>query len=184
MRVIVGLGNPGEQYKNTRHNVGWLALDNLQSDVSWAENKKFNALTYEDGEFLFVKPLTFINNSGQSVQKILNYYKLLPKNFGIIKKKDADLSKVLTVIHDDLDLNFGDLRLTKDSGSAGHRGVQSIINYLKTQKFTRLRVGTKNDLLRTHIPPDKFVLSPFSREERERLKGILAHLNLKNLNYQ
>ena len=181
MRIIVGLGNPGEQYKNARHNVGWLALDNLLGDVKWREDKKFNALTYEDGDFLFVKPLTFMNNSGQAVQKILNYYKLLPKNFGLINKKDADLNEVLTVIHDDLDLNFGDYKIATDSGSAGHRGVQSIIDYLKTQKFTRWRIGIKNDLLRVHIPPDKFVLSPFSGVERERLKELFAKLNIKNL---
>ena len=120
-----------------------------------------------------------MNNSGQAVQKILNYYKLLPKNFGLINKKDADLNEVLTVIHDDLDLNFGDYRIATDSGSAGHRGVQSIIDYLKTQKFTRLRIGIKNDLLRAHIPPDKFVLSPFTGEERERLKELFAKLNYK-----
>lgn len=181
MKIIVGLGNPGEQYKNSRHNAGWLALDNWLGAVKWTENKKFNALTYADGEFLFVKPLTFMNNSGQSVQKVLNYYKLLPKNFGLIKKKNADLGKVLAVVHDDLDLNFGDSRIATDSGAAGHNGVQSIINYLKTKKFTRLRIGIKNDLLRTHIPPDKFVLSAFSQEERGKLKDILNQSGLANL---
>ena len=145
MHIIVGLGNPGEQYKNTRHNAGWLALDNFLGEVAWQESRKFNALIHEDGDFLFVKPLTFMNNSGQSVQKILNYYKLLPKNFGLLKKKDSNLIEVLTVIHDDLDLNFGDYRLADNSGSAGHRGVQSIINYLKTKNFKRLRLGIKTE---------------------------------------
>jgi PTH1 family peptidyl-tRNA hydrolase len=181
MKIIVGLGNPGEQYKNTRHNSGWLALDFALGDVKWSENKKFNALTYEDGDCLFVKPLTFMNNSGQAVQKILNYYKLLPKNLGFLNKKDANLNGVLTVIHDDLDLDSGSYRIATDSGSAGHRGVQSVIDYLKTKKFTRLRLGTKNELLRTHIPPDEFVLKPLSGEERERLKELLAKINIKNL---
>jgi len=181
MRIIVGLGNPGEQYKNTRHNVGWLALDNLLGNAKWSENKKFNVLIHEDGEFLFVKPLTFMNESGQAVQKILNYYKLLPKKLGLIKKSEADLNEILTVIHDDLDLNFGDYKIATDSGSAGHRGVQSIIDYLKTKKFQRLRIGVKNELLKTHIPPDKFVLSPFRSEEQEKLKEIFAKLNIKNL---
>ncbi|MFA5024423.1 MAG: aminoacyl-tRNA hydrolase [Patescibacteria group bacterium] len=182
MRIIVGLGNPGDEYGNTRHNIGWLALDNLLGEVKWSTNKKFNALTYEDGGFLFVKPLTFMNNSGQAVQKILNYYKLLPKSFGVLKKKDVDLNNLLTVVHDDLDLNFGDYKIATDSGSAGHRGVESIINYLKTKKITRLRLGIKNDLLKTHIPPDKFVLQPFSNEEKNRLKEIFAQVNIKNLN--
>ena len=180
MKIIVGLGNPGEQYKNMRHNVGWLALDNLLGDVHWSENKKFNALTYEDGDFLFVKPLTFMNNSGQAVQKILNYYKLLPKTLGLINKRDIDLNDVLTVVHDDLDLDFGTYKTATESGSAGHRGIQSIIEHLKTKKFTRLRLGTKNELLRVHIPPDKFVLQPFSGTEREKLKEIFAKLNIKN----
>lgn len=182
MKIIVGLGNPGEQYKNTRHNFGWLALDSLLGEIKWSENKKFNALTHETGEFIFVKPLTFMNESGQSVQKVLNYYKLLPKNFGLLKKKDADLKDTLIVIQDDLDLNFGDVKIATDSGSAGHRGIASIINYLKTQKFTRIRLGIKNDLLRTHIPPDKFVLSPFSGEEKERFKEIFSQINLRQLN--
>lgn len=181
MKIIVGLGNPGEQYKNTRHNVGWLALDQYLGEVKWLESKKFQALIYEDQDFLFVKPLTFMNNSGQTVQKILNYYKLLPKNLGLIAKKNIDLNDCLLVIHDDLDLNFGDYKIAVDSGSAGQRGVQSIIDYLKTKKFTRLRLGIKNELLRIHIPPDKFVLAPFSGEERNKLISLLSKLNIKNI---
>lgn len=179
MKIIVGLGNPGAQYKNTRHNIGWLALDNLLGEVKWSENKKFQALIYEANDLLFVKPLTFMNNSGQSVQKILDYYKLRPKNLGLINKKDADLSEILMVIHDDLDLNFGDCRLASDSGSAGHRGVQSIIDYLKTKKFHRLRLGIKNNLLRTHIPPDQFVLQAFQAEEQKNLPNIFTELDIK-----
>ncbi len=181
MKIIVGLGNPGEQYKTTRHNAGWMVLDAIIGDVKWSESKKFNALIHEDGEFLFVKPLTFMNESGISVRKILDYYSLLPKNFGLLKKKDADLKDVLTVIHDDLDIDFGSYKVATDSGSAGHRGVQSIINHLKTKKFTRLRLGIKNELLRTHIPPDKFVLDKFSREEKEKLKELSAKINIKDI---
>lgn len=182
MKIVVGLGNPGEQYKNTRHNIGWLALDNLLGDVKWQENKKFQSLIYNEGNFLFVKPLTFMNNSGQAVQKILNYYKLLPTSFGLLKKSDSDLNGVLTVIHDDLDLNFGDYKIATNSGSAGHNGVQSIINYLKTKQFTRIRLGIKNDHFKIHIPPDKFVLQPFAGEERQELKNIFNRLDIKNPN--
>jgi PTH1 family peptidyl-tRNA hydrolase len=181
MKIIVGLGNPGEQYKYTRHNIGWLALDSLLGEVKWLENKKFNVLTYEMGDCLYVKPLTFMNNSGQAVQKILNYYKLLPKNFGILKKKDADLSDTLIVIQDDLDINFGDAKVANDSSSAGHRGIQSIIDYLKTKKFTRLRLGIKNELLRVNIPPEKFVTQPFNHEEKERLKEVFAKIDINKL---
>jgi len=182
MHIIVGLGNPGEQYQNTKHNIGWLALDYWLGEIKWTENKKFNALIHEDGDFLFIKPLTFMNNSGQAVQKIMNYYGLLPKGLGgLINKKDSSLNDALTVIHDDLDIDFGVYRIASDSGSAGHNGVQSIIDYLKTKKFQRLRLGIKNDLLRTHIPPDKFVLSPFSSEERKKLETLFAQINIKDL---
>lgn len=181
MKIIVGLGNPGEQYQNTRHNIGWMALDSFLGDVHWQENKKFNSLIYRDGEFLFVKPQTFINNSGQAVQKILNYYDLLPKNLGIIKKKNSDLSEVLLIIHDDIDLDFGTKKISINSGSAGHNGVKSIINYLKTQNFKRLRLGVKNDLIRTKIPPDKFVLQAFSSTEKESLQALLEAINIKEI---
>jgi len=181
MRIIVGLGNPGEQYKNTRHNIGWLALDNFLGEVKWLENKKFNALVFEQDDILFIKPLTFMNNSGQTVQKVLNYYKLIPKNFGILNKKDADLTNVLVVIHDDLDLNFTDFKMATDSGSAGHRGIQSIIDYLKTKKFTRVRLGIRNELVKIHIPPEKFVTQPFSQEEKLRLKDIFSKININKL---
>lgn len=181
MRIIVGLGNPGKQYENTRHNVGWIALDYWLGEVAWQENKKLRALVYADGDFLFVKPQTFMNESGYSIQNVLSYYKLLPKKLGLINKRDTDLNDVLTIIHDELDLNFGDYKIATDSGSAGHNGVKSIINHLKTKKFTRLRIGIKNDLLKTHIPPDKFVLSSFSHEEKIRLIEIFKHLDIKNL---
>ncbi len=176
MRIVVGLGNPGQQYTNTRHNIAWLFLDKLLGPVNWQENKKFKALLYKDGETLFVKPLTFMNNSGLAVQKILSYYKLLNKNFIGISQKDSDLNNVLSVIHDDLDIDFTNYKITNDSRSTGHNGVKSIIKHLKTQKFTRWRIGIKNDLLRKHIPADKFVLSTFNSEERKQLNQLLIHL--------
>lgn len=181
MKIIVGLGNPGEQYNNTRHNIGWLFLDNLLGDVKWRENKKWGASFYEDGDFLYVKPLTFMNNSGHAVRRVLDYYKLLPKNFGIINKKDSDLRDILTVIQDDLDIDFGNFKIATDSTSAGHRGIQSIINHLKTKKFARVRIGIKNELLRTHIPVEKFVLQPFNREEKEKLKEVFSKINIDNI---
>lgn len=181
MKIIVGLGNPGEQYHNTRHNIGWLLLDNLLGDVKWQESKKFNASIFESGDILYIKPQTYMNNSGEAVQKILNYYKLLPKSFGLINKKDADLTDSLIVVQDDLDLNFGDFKIATNSGSAGHRGIQSIISHLKTKNFTRVRLGIKNELLRTHIPPEKFVTTAFGQDEKAELKNIFSQINLDNL---
>lgn len=181
MKIIVGLGNPGEQYKNTRHNIAWLYLDQILGPVKWSENKKWSALTYEAGPYLYVKPLSFMNNSGQVIQKILNYYKLLPKNLGLLLKKNADLSDELILIHDDLDINFGTYKISFDSTSAGHRGVQSTINYLKTKKFTRLRLGIKNDLLRNPIPSEKFVLQNFSPQEKNQLSDLFSQITIENI---
>lgn len=181
MRIIVGLGNPGEKYQNTRHNVAWLYFDQLLGDVKWSENRKWPALVYEQGDCLFIKPLSFMNNSGLVVRKIIDYYKFLPKNFGLLAKKDSDLQEVLTVVHDDLDIPFGKHRFSLDSGSAGHRGVQSIINHLKTKKFKRVRIGIKNEQLKNIIPPEKFVLQNFPHSEKDRLPNIFSEININNL---
>jgi len=175
MKIVVGLGNPGNQYEHTRHNAGWIFLDTLIGSDNWKINKKFNALLKESNGTIFVKPLTYMNESGVSVQKILNYYGLISKNLVIFSKKNEDLNDCLTVIQDDLDLDLGIVKIATDSGSAGHRGIASIIKHLKTQKFKRLRLGVKNELLRTHIPPEKFVLQSFSKPELESLKEIASN---------
>ncbi|NCN21870.1 aminoacyl-tRNA hydrolase [Candidatus Falkowbacteria bacterium] len=180
MVIIAGLGNPGDKYKNTRHNIGWLALDFYLGEVKWTENKRFKALTYQDDEYLFIKPLTYMNLSGESLRAALSYYKLLPKSFGLINKKDADLSEVLKVVHDDVDLDFGRIKEAKDSGSAGHNGLKSIIKELKTQKFSRLKLGVKNELLKNPIPTEKFVLQNFNEEEKLKLKEIFSQINFKS----
>jgi PTH1 family peptidyl-tRNA hydrolase len=135
MFLIVGLGNPGKKYENTWHNLGFLALDNLQSSMEgfsrWAENKKF-LVKISGGQMgaekiLLAKPLTFMNNSGKSARAILNFYKLTPEN--------------LIVIHDDIDLPLGEIKIVKARGSAGHKGVESVINEIGTNDFTRVRIG-------------------------------------------
>jgi len=173
MRIIVGLGNPGDQYAKNRHNAGFMALDLLLGEVKWQENKKFRALLYESGNCLYVKPQTFMNNSGQSVQIIMSYYGLLPKSLGLFNKKDTDLNDVLTVIHDDIDIEIGKWKIASDSRSGGHNGVGSIIQHLKTKNFRRIKIGVKNELLRTKIPAEKFVLQNFNSEEKEIIKGVL-----------
>lgn len=178
MKIVVGLGNPGEKYQKTRHNIGFLALDEILGPVKWREDKKFQALLYEAGDTIFVKPLTFMNNSGKAVYAIMNYYGLVSKKLGFFKKKDFDYSDSLFVIHDDLDLNLGDYRLATDSRSAGHNGVQSIINHLKTQKFKRWRLGIKSEL-KDKMPADKFVLSNFSAEELALAREVFKKIDLK-----
>ncbi|KKW17406.1 MAG: Peptidyl-tRNA hydrolase [Candidatus Magasanikbacteria bacterium GW2011_GWA2_50_22] len=164
MQLIVGLGNPGEEYKKTRHNIGFAVLDSLGQkftvDNTWKFNKKFDAELIETKlmceKVILLKPQTFMNDSGAAVRVALQYYKLVPQD--------------LLVIHDDLDLKLGTLRLAFGAGSAGHRGVQSIIDTLHTKEFWRLRVGI--GLKRGAA--ESFVLKPFSRLEQAKLKKTLA----------
>jgi PTH1 family peptidyl-tRNA hydrolase len=177
MKIIVGLGNPGEQYDRTRHNAGFFALDVLLGGVKWQFDKKFQALIYEDGGRLYVKPQTYMNDSGRAVRAVLDYYGLLPKKMGVFKIKDSDLAETLTVIHDDLDIDFGKYKIAVDSRSAGHNGVQSIIDQLHTKNFKRVRLGIRTGLLE-NIPAEKFVLARFSAEEMKTVRDLI--LNLKN----
>jgi len=175
MLCIIGLGNPGEKYKNTRHNIGFMVVAALaeQLGLAWQLNKKFNAEVTGSENLMLIKPQVFMNNSGRAVRAILDYYKILPKKFGFLTTKKTDLSSRLIVIHDDLDLPLGTFKIQANHSAAGHRGVQSIINLLKTQNFTRVRVGTANALLRVKIPPEKFVLQNFTAEEKKKLPGII-----------
>jgi PTH1 family peptidyl-tRNA hydrolase len=172
-KIIAGLGNPDKRYEHTRHNAGFMALDLLAktNGLEWKENKKFNSLTAILGQTLLLKPQTYMNNSGQAVRSVLSYYKLLPKNLLSIKK-DSDLSEVLTVIHDDLDISLGKYKISTDSRSAGHNGVQSIIDHLKTKNFKRIRIGILTEL-KDKMPGEKFVLDNFGKEEIEPLKEVL-----------
>lgn len=177
MKIIAGLGNPGEKYKNTRHNAGFLALDKiiLEKGLNWTVNKKFSSLIAKDGDTIYIKAQTFMNNSGKAVEAILSYYKLLPKKMGLIKEKNANLKNVLTIIHDDLDIEIGKYKISENSRSGGHKGVESIIQYLKTKKFKRIRIGIKNDF-REKIPTEKFVLMNFSQNEKIIINNVLEKI--------
>lgn len=172
MKIIIALGNPGEKYKTSRHNAGWLALDILAGADSWQENKKFKALVKKDGDKLYLKPLTFMNESGYSAYQALRYYNLLSRNFLGKNKKDQDLKDSLLLIHDDLDIPLGNFKLSENSRSAGHRGVQSVINHLKTKDFPRLRLGIKSEGM-GKMPTEKFVLQKFSPEELNTLENTI-----------
>lgn len=118
--LIVGLGNPGKKYEKTRHNIGFRVIDELES-LDYARDKNI----------IFLKPDNFMNNSGRAVREYLNYHKISTSN--------------LIVIHDDIDLPFETVRVSKDSSSAGHKGVQSIIDTMGTKDFTRVRIGIKQE---------------------------------------
>ena len=154
--LIVGLGNPGNEYKNTRHNVGFMAVDYLApEDASWKKEK--NALTTRteiDGfGVILAKPQTFMNNSGISVSQFVKFYK--------IKIED------ILVIQDDLDIAFGQFKIKNSSSSGGHNGIKSIISYLNTNEFARLKIGIKNDSSKNVID---FVLGKFRKEELNIIK--------------
>jgi PTH1 family peptidyl-tRNA hydrolase len=179
MKIVVGLGNPGQEYENTRHNTGFMLVDKLAADAgaAWQFNKRFKAEIAESRGVFFVKPQTFMNESGVAVAAVLSYYKLLPKTLGILKSKNADLSQILTVAHDDVDIDLGKYKISIDSRSAGHKGVQSIINHLKTKNFQRLRLGTKTEL-KNKIPTDKFVLMKFGAEEKEKISALIKKIEI------
>ena len=152
MKMIVGLGNPGKEYQNTRHNVGFMVLNYFPGNNSWKEkfNAMYNIQVINGEKVLFVKPLTFMNLSGDAVQEFVNYY-------------DIDLDDIL-IIHDDLDLPFGKYKLKVDSSAGGHNGVKSIINRLGSQDFARLKVGISHD---RSIDTKDYVLGNFSKEDKE-----------------
>jgi len=182
MKIIIGLGNPGEKYKLTRHNTGFMAIDALseQQNLTWQHNKKFNAFICKNNNILYVKPQTFMNNSGQAVATIMSYYQLLPKKLGLFKTKDSDLSKILTVIHDDIDIKLGKYKISLNSRSAGHKGIKSIINYLKTKDFNRIRIGIKTEIV-DKMPADRFVLQKFSQEELKIIKDLSSKITNQTL---
>jgi len=188
MKLIIGLGNPGDEYKKTRHNVGFMVVDALAEslELDWKINKKFKAEIAQGNDSIIAKPQTYMNLSGQTVQAILSYYKLLPKKFGLIQKKGSDLSEILTVIHDDLDIVFGKYKIAKNSRSAGHNGVQSIINQLKTKNFQRIRIGIRNEMLdkmKEDLPAEtyrakagQFVLQKFNNKEEKNIKSLISEI--------
>jgi peptidyl-tRNA hydrolase, PTH1 family len=129
MKLVVGLGNPGDKYTNNRHNVGFLILDEFAKThgLTWNDDKKFNAVFCRQGDNFLLKPQTFMNNSGEAVSAFANFYKILPED--------------ILVIHDDVDLEFGRTKKALGASSAGHHGVESIIEKLGTKEFWRLRFG-------------------------------------------
>ena len=155
MKLIVGLGNPGKEYSYTRHNVGFMMLDTYLENVTW--QKKFDGeivlLTIDGEKVLFLKPLTFMNNSGISVLQATRYYDIAPED--------------ILVIHDDLDIEFGHFKLKRNSSSGGHNGIKSIIASLGTDSFNRLKIGISHDKDKNTID---YVLGKFSKVELEQLK--------------
>jgi peptidyl-tRNA hydrolase, PTH1 family len=163
VKVIAGLGNPGVQYQRNRHNIGFLVVDRLaETHHISISHKRFHSLygtgTIDSEKVVLVKPLTFMNRSGDSLQRVLHFFNIDVEN--------------LIVIHDDLDLAYGRLRFKKRGGDGGHQGIRSIIESIGRNDFLRLKVGIGRPPV--NIEPAEYVLSNFDRAERSELEGVVS----------
>lgn len=156
LKLVVGLGNPGKEYVNTRHNVGFMVVDEYINNNAW--KKKFDGLyqiiAIGQEKVVFLKPVTFMNLSGNAVRKVVDFYNISVEN--------------ILVIQDDLDLPFGKFRLKRNSSSGGHNGIKSIISALSTDAFCRLKIGIGHD---RNFDTVDYVLNSFSKSEMNYLKG-------------
>lgn len=173
MKLIIGLGNPGEQYNNTRHNIGFKAIDALKHHFKVELNKKkFNGIYHQNKAFILAKPLTFMNLSGEFVVKIMRYFKIPVEN--------------ILVIYDDTAHEVGTLSLKPQGSSNGHNGLQSIIDVLNTNKFPRLKIGISN----TKIKKSAYVLGKFTNDEiikisplKHEIIAIVKNFIEKDINF-
>ncbi|MBR2864448.1 aminoacyl-tRNA hydrolase [Candidatus Saccharibacteria bacterium] len=163
MKLIVGFGNPESKYNFTRHNFGFLALDFYAKikDLSWEKNPKFNAIWLRSDNVIFIKPQTYYNEVGKAIQAFSHFYKIKPEH--------------ITIICDDFNLKFGEVRYRKNGSAGGNNGLKSTISELNTSEFPRLRLGTGSDLRKKTGDVD-FVLSKFTPEEKEKLPELLREI--------
>lgn len=161
MKVIAGLGNPGEKYAYTRHNIGFMTISELADRFKVKSSYKFDGLLgdfFLGGEkIILFQPMKYMNKSGQPIYKLLDYFQIEP----------ADL----LVIHDDLDLDLGKMRFKQNGGSGGHNGIKSIINHLGTDQFKRLKIGIGRPS--ENVPVPDFVLTTFQGEEKDLSKKVV-----------
>lgn len=170
MFLIIGLGNPGKQYEHTWHSLGFLAIDEFQKQnglPNFVISRKFNSLISEgvldDKKIILAKPQSFMNESGKFVKKILD-----------TKYQIRDTS--LIVVHDDADLEIGKMKISQNKGSAGHKGIESIMTSLKSKTFVRIRLGSRPKNYRPGSKSlEKFVLKKFTRNEEK----IVAEVTTK-----
>ena len=161
MWLIAGLGNPGSRYEKTRHNAGFLVIEELverlQLEFKEKEDFKISKGSLGDEKIILVEPLTFMNRSGVAVRKIMQKSNVSPER--------------LIVIHDDLDLECGNLKIRKKGSSGGHKGIESIIQNIGTREFIRVKIGIGRD---PFVPTEKYVLSRFRKDEMPMIKETIA----------
>lgn len=162
MKLIVGLGNIGKQYENTRHNMGFMAIDAFAKElgVSFSEKPKFKGMlaqtTYQGETILLLKPTTYMNLSGEAIQAVVKFYNI-------------PLNQIL-VIYDDLDLKCGDIRIRQKGSAGGHNGIRSIIDCLGSEAFHRLRIGIDRHEV---IPVVDYVLGKPTPEQKPLLESAI-----------
>ncbi len=166
MFIIVGLGNPGKDYENTRHNVGFDAIDELVDKYNVPESglqskAKVGKGAMDGQKVLLAKPLTFMNLSGEAVRGLVDYYKVDPES-------------ELLIIYDDISLEPGNIRIRKKGSAGGHNGIKSIINHLGTQNFQRIKIGVGEKPKNWDLAD--YVLSRFSKEERKTVDESLKNV--------
>lgn len=157
MRLIVGLGNYGQEYTFTRHNMGFLVVDRLSEkyDIAFDRDVAACRVAMKD-DVILAKPMSYMNTSGGPVKRLLSRLSLPAED--------------LILVHDDMDMEFGRIKIKWDGGDGGHKGVRSVVEGLGTKDFLRMKVGVGRD---PSQPPEIFLLSPFSSWEKERLADIL-----------
>ncbi len=159
MKLVVGLGNPDKKYEHTRHNCGFKAIDFYATKNNLTFKNKFNSLyteTIVNGEkIILVKPLTYMNLSGNAVRKYVDFYNINIKD--------------LLIIYDDVDFKVGTYKIKRNGSSGGHNGIKSIIDNLKTEEIQRIRIGISKNV----IPLMDYVLSNFNKEEEKMVESLL-----------
>ena len=176
MKIIVGLGNPGEKYENTRHNLGFLVLDHLlkhlgDNKIDWDQSKKLKSdisiFTVKEEKVLLAKPQTYMNNSGMAVQLLKDFYKVEPED--------------LWIVYDELDLPLGSMKIRFGGAAAGHHGVESIMEAIGTDKFWRFRLGigvthNKSEVGKHDFKDAKeYVLDQFHSGEIGKERELIKH---------
>jgi len=159
MKLIVGLGNPGDNFRSTKHNFGFWIIDNLVEQRSLKyKSGKGDYIIANDGQYIFIKPTTFMNDSGIAIKQLFNYY-------------DTINIKDLIVIYDDIDLNLGDIRFKSDGSDGGHNGIKSIIYHLQSDIFDRLKIGIATDI--NMRPSENYVLKPFPKQYQDLKNEVI-----------
>jgi PTH1 family peptidyl-tRNA hydrolase len=165
MKVIVGLGNIGERYEKTRHNIGFIVVDYLAErlGISFNNSPKHFSFVAKNKDYILVKPQTFMNESGKAIRAICDYFNI-------------NVEEDLIVAHDDLDIEVGQFKRQQGRGPKVHNGLASTYQYLGTNNFLHMRIGIDGRNGDRSIPGSNYVLSNFSQEESKKIKDVIEYI--------